>query len=108
MMGDRTVLADNRWGHCAHMNHDEILNVGASSDTNLKKLSASHNIRPNGGARANGDFAIEPGTLVNERRVIQRYVVANVSHENILSVSSKWQVACGPLPTCGRVSHPTG
>ena len=58
MVRNRTVLPDDCGRGDPHMNHDEVLNIGARADPDLKGLGASDNIGPDGGTGTHIDLAV--------------------------------------------------
>ena len=62
------------------MQHDEVLNVGARTDTNLIGLGPGDYVGPDRRAGADVHFAVQPGTLMYEGRIIEGDMLTYVSH----------------------------
>ncbi|MFN9940298.1 MAG: hypothetical protein ACK56I_12575, partial [bacterium] len=78
MVGDRAVLADHGGRVRAHVDHDEILQVGAGADADLGHLAAHDHVRPNRGPVAHVHLAVQLGGGMQQGEGFEGDVLADV------------------------------
>jgi len=80
VVSDGTIVSDDGGRVVTNMNHYEVLNVGAASNSNFQHLSAHHHIGPNSRLGANSYLSEEQRRVVNERWIIENDVGAGKWH----------------------------